>query len=164
MKKIVFIVLALVILLGKTVFALETRFMNIRSKILIESQEIKSLLADTKDIILVNSMWDSCAMAISQLDAYFSLVGIFNTIKKEDASDAALDFLVKWLNGMKNTNNVNINSLNSVTQKLQAQTQLRLEKLKGYFAELNQQIDAELKKLSAFKETLTKKQPPLPAK
>lgn len=154
MKGTLLIVLALVGALNCDAHAQATDLMDVRSKLITESREIKALFPDTKDVILVSSMVDSCVLTISQLDAYFSQLGIFNTIKKDDVTPAAIHFLEQWLNGIKNTNDLNIKSLNAVTQDIQAKTKLHLERLTGYFTDLNTQIDQELAKLAALKNTL----------
>lgn len=154
MKKVQLLTLALIVGLSLNVYAQASGLMDIRNKVFAESQEIKVLLSDTKDVILVSSMWDSCILTVSQLDAYFSQLGIFNTIRKENVTPAAIDFLEQWLNGVKNTNDLNIKSLNAVTQDIQGRTKLHLERLTGYFTELNTQVDQELAKLAALKNTL----------
>ena len=147
-------ILALVAGLSFNAHAQSTGLMEMRNKLLTESREIKALFSDTKDVILVSSMVDSCILTASQLDAYFSQLGIFNTIKKDDVTPAAINFLEQWLNGIKNTNDLNIKSLNAVTQNIQAKTKLHLERLTGYFTDLNTQIDQELAQLAALKNAL----------
>ena len=157
MKRTLLIVLALVAGLSFNAHAQATGLMDVRNKLLKESQEIKALLPDTKDVILVSSMVDSCILTTSQLDAYFSQLGIFNTIKKDDVTPAAINFLEQWLNGIKNTNDLNIKSLNAFTSDAsskQAKTKLHLERLTGYFTDLNTQIDQELAQLAALKQAL----------
>lgn len=154
MKKTMVMILALVAGLSFNAHAQATGLMDIRDKVLKESQEIKALFPDTKDVILVSSMVDSGILTVSQLDAYFSQLGIFNTIKKDDVTPAAINFLEQWLNGIKNTNDLNIKSLSAVTQNIQAKTKFHLERLTGYFTDLNMQIDQELAKLAALKKTL----------
>lgn len=156
MKRTLLIVLALVAGLSFSAHAQATAtgLMEIRNKLLTESQQIKALFSDTKDVILVSSMVDSCILTASQLDAYFSQLGIFNTIKKDDVTPAAIHFLEQWLNGIKNTNDLNVKSLNAVTQNIQAKTKLHLERLTGYFTDLNTQIDQELAQLAALKSAL----------
>lgn len=154
MKKTMMMIFALVAGLSFNAYAQATGLMDVRNKVLKESQEIKALFLDTKDVILVSSMVDSCILTTSQLDAYFSQLGIFNTIKKDDVTPAAINFLEQWLNGIKNTNDLNTKSLNAVTQNIQAKTKLHLERLTGYFTDLNTQIDQELAKLAALKNTL----------
>lgn len=156
MKKTLLIVLALVAGLGFNAHAQATAtgLMEVRNKVLKESQEVKALLPDTKDVILVSSLVDSCILTVSQLDAYFSQLGIFNTIKKDDVTPVAVNFLEQWLNNIKSTNDLNIKSLNAVTQNIQAKTKLHLERLTGYFADLNAQIEQELAQLAALKQAL----------
>lgn len=147
-------VLALTVGLSLPVYAQDSELMNIRNKILVESQELKTVLSNTKDIILVSSMWDSCVLTVTQLDAYFHQLGIFETIKKEDVTTTAIDYLERWLKSIKNTNDLNIKSLSSVTQDIEPKTKLHLERLGGYFFDLNTKIDQELSKLAALKQTL----------
>ena len=154
MKRTLLIVLALAGVLSFNAYAQATGLLDIRDQVLTESREIRALLTDTTDVILVSSMVDSCILTISQLDAYFSQLGIFNTIKKDEVTPAAIHFLEQWLNGIKNTNDLNIKSLNAVTQNIQARTKLHLERLTGYFTDINTQIDQELAKLAALKKTL----------
>lgn len=156
MKKTLLIVLALAAGLSFNAHAQATAtgLMEVRNKVLKESQEVKALLPDTKDVILVSSLVDSCILTVSQLDAYFSQLGIFNTIKKDDVTPVAVNFLEQWLNNIKSTNDLNIKSLNAVTQNIQAKTKLHLERLTGYFADLNAQIEQELAQLAALKQAL----------
>ncbi|HBO97483.1 MAG TPA: hypothetical protein DE315_02695 [Candidatus Omnitrophica bacterium] len=154
MKRTSLVVLTLVLGLSVNAHAQATGLMEVRNKVLTESREIKALLPATKDVILVSSMVDSCILTASQLDAYFSQLGIFNTIKKDDITPAAVNFLEQWLTGIKNTNDLNIKSLNAVTQGIQAKTKLHLERLTGYFTDLNTQIEQELAQLAALKKAL----------
>jgi hypothetical protein len=156
MKKIIFIILTLVILSSFKAYAFDNRFLQMRNKIFEESKEIKLLLVKSKDLILLNSMWDSSIMTLTQLDAYFSMVGIFNTVKKEKVNQAAIDYLSNWLNGIKKTNELNVKGLNALTQIFEAKTKVHVEKLKGYYGELNNQINTELEKISYLKKSLIK--------
>ncbi len=156
MKRIM-IMLILVSLLSSQAYALDTGLINMRAKIFEESKAIKPLLTKSKDIILLSSLWDSCVIAMSQLDAYFSLVGIFNTIKKEDATDTAVNYLMDWLREIKKTNDVNIIGLSALTQAIEPNTVVHMEKLRGYFKDLNKQIDAELERVSALKKVRQKR-------
>lgn len=154
MKKIFSIILALAVFLSFNALALDITLFDIRNKIFEESKEIKALLPDSKDVVLVSSMWDSCLIAITQLDAYFSMLGIFNTIKKEDLSKDSINYLSDWLNEIKRTDTLNIESLNSVPQPVELDTEVHIERLKDYFTDLNNRIDAELKKLSILEDAL----------
>jgi hypothetical protein len=152
MKKLVSAVVVLVLFLSGLAFCLETSLLDTRNKIFQEAQEIKSLFEKSKDVILINSLWDSCIMLVNQLDAYFYMVGIFNDIKKNDVTDSSVDYLMRWLDTIKKTNDLNIKSLASVdVKKLENKSRVYVERLKGKFSELNQVIDVDLKKISALK-------------
>jgi len=156
MKKIIFIILTFIILSNFSVYALDTTLLDMRNKIFAESKDLKLLLANSKDVVLVNSMWDSCIMLVSQLDAYFSMLGIFNTIKKEDLKQDTIDYLTGWLDGIKKTNELNIKSLDAVSATMEPKTKTHILKLKDYFGKLNNQINIELDKISLFKKSLKK--------
>lgn len=157
MRKIIFIILTFVIFSSFSVYALDTTLLDMRNQIFKESKELKSLLVNSKDIILVNTMWDSCIIAMTQLDAYFSMVGIFNTIKKEDVKEDAINYLASWLEEIKKTNELNIRSLNAVTLTLEPKIKAHIVKLKDYFGKLNNQINAELDKISLLKKSLKRR-------
>ena len=154
MKKIIFLTLTFIIFLSFSVYALDTTLLDMRNKIFEESKDLKSLLESSKDVILVSSMWDSCIIAMSQSDAYFNMLGIFNTIKKEDLKEDAVNYLTSWLDGIKKVNELNIKSLDAVTLTLEPKTKTHILKLKDYFGKLNNQIDAELAKISLLKKSL----------
>ena len=154
MKKIVLIILIFGIFLNFNVYAAEIPLLDIRNKIFRECRDIQPLLRNSKDIIVVNSMWSSGIMTVSQLDAYFSMIGIFNTIKDEDLAEDPVIYLIKWLNEIKNTNELNIRSLDSITYKVEPATKTQIGKLKGYFSSLNNLIDSESARVSALQKSL----------
>lgn len=154
MKKIIFIFLMLSIVLNCSVYAADNRLFTMRGKVFEESQKIKALLADSKDVILVSSMWDSCVILLTQLDAYFSMLGIFNAIKDKELTVDPINYIYSWLKGIKDTNELNIKSLNKVTQINDAKTKPQIEILKAYFKDTNDGINAELKKFDALRKPL----------
>jgi hypothetical protein len=122
----------------------------IRSKIFKQSEAIKPLLNDSRDAVLVSSMWDSCIMTTLQLDAYFFMIGIFNTIKGKDAIADAVGYLYKWLTYIKDTNNMSIKSLNSVSYEVEPETKSYVRIIKDTLDELNKIIDNEIRKISVL--------------
>lgn len=151
MKKLCFAVLILAVFLSFNAYALETRLLSMRNKVFDEAKQIKPLMANSKDVVLINSLLDSCMMTVNQLDAYFSMIGIFNTIKPQEITQDAIDYLISWLNGIKEGNELNIKSLNSLSGVNEQLTQTHVDKLKGYFAELNKNIDSDVGKLLQLK-------------
>ena len=146
MKRVFFITLILIILGNFTIYGLGTDLLDMRNEIFQESKEIKPLLlTNSKDVILLNSMWDSCIMVIMQIDAYFSMIGIVNTIKEENLNEISVNYLIGWLNEIKKTNELNIRSLDSVPQEVAVSTRLRVQKLKVCLKELNELIAGESK-------------------
>lgn len=155
-KFISLMVMIMVLCAAFSAYAAEGKLLDIRSRIFDESRQIKALMPESKDPIMVNNMWNSCLMTITQLDAYFSLIGIFNTLKKDDVSKASVDYLITWLGEIKATNEMNIKSLNSFPASLESNTKQHLEKLRAYFAELNIIIALEINKNTLLKKAVKK--------
>jgi len=149
MKRFIPYLLLLVLLSGySNAAAIESKILATRNKIFDGSQEIKALLPKSKDAVLLTSMFDSCIIAVSQIDAYFSMLGIFEAVKKEDLKPQTLNFLINWLNQIKKTDNINLGILKNVPSPLDDATVAQVEKVKGYFTELNRWVDAELVKFN----------------
>ncbi|MCM8800550.1 MAG: hypothetical protein NC912_00830 [Candidatus Omnitrophica bacterium] len=146
MLRFIGLVLCLIFVLNLNIYALENPLVNIRQKLFEESQLIKPLLSSSKDVVLLNSFWDALIMTVSQLDAYFSMLRIFNTIKKEALTEEAVKVLIDWLSMIKKTNELNLASLHSLTINVEEDTKLHLDNLRQYYTELNTLIDIELNK------------------
>ncbi len=151
MKKVLFIFLMLSIVLNCAVYAADNSLFTMRGRIFEESHKIKALLADSKDVVLVSSMWDSCVILLTQLDAYFSMLGIFNAIKDKELTQDPINYISNWLKGIRDTNELNIKSLNEVTVVNDEKTKPLIEILKAYFKDTNDNISAELKKFDALR-------------
>lgn len=169
MKKIIFLSLTCIICLAliesdskfltrQCAYALEdTPLIDMRNKIFQESKMLKSVTLDSKDIILLNSLRNTCITTATQLDAYFSMIAIFNTIKKEARTQEAMDYLVNWLELIKKTNSVNISTLKAINETLEPKTKLYTEKLKSYFIELESQVKTEINKVSLIKKSIKRR-------
>ncbi|MBN1405863.1 MAG: hypothetical protein JW946_05020 [Candidatus Omnitrophica bacterium] len=153
-KKNIIIALVVIIFTASVSYAAENAILNVANKIFEESKAIKPLLEKTKDIVLMSSMWDSCIVAKTQLDAYFSMLGIFEVVKEEAARQKAIDIISSWLKVAKKTNELNMKSLTAIPKIYEPTTELHVRKLNGYFAEMNYCINNELKKLSEIKNAL----------
>jgi hypothetical protein len=156
MKKIIFLVLSLVLVWSFTAQALETTLIDVRNEILKNAQEMKTYFASSRDPILLNSLWDSSVMTVSQLDAYFSMLGIFNTIKKENVDDSAFKYLINWLNQLKATTDLNIKSLEAIKTTADARSKVFTSKLKSNFNDLKTRINKELESVTKFAESVKK--------
>jgi len=157
MRRIVSVALILVIFSGLNAYALETKMLETRDKIFEEAGAIQPLLQGSKDVVLMSSMYESCIVTKTQLDAYFFMVAIFNAVKGKDSIAKSGDYLMNWLSIIKKTNDVNINSLSAIKTPLEPTTEIHIKKLNGYFAELNFRIGQELKKISEIKDALNTK-------
>jgi len=87
-------------------------------------------------------------MTMSQLDAYFSMLGIYNAVTNEDAAREAADYIYRWLNEIKRINELNIKSLKSVLQLNEPNINTHMDRLRIYYTDLNSRIDIERKKIS----------------
>jgi uncharacterized protein YcfL len=157
MKKIFFLALTLLLIWSCSAQALNTTLIDARNEILKNAEEIKNYFATTRDPLLLNSMWDSSIMAVSQLDAYFSMLGIFNTIKKENLQDSSINYLVNWLNQLKATTDLNIKSLEVIKSTADARSKVFVSKLKNTFNDLKARIDKELQIVQQLQELNMKK-------
>ncbi|MDB4349754.1 hypothetical protein OAA99_02235 [Omnitrophica bacterium] len=153
MRKIV-LFLILFVFLCSSLYALDTTLKDIRDQVYNESRELKKMMSKTQDPVFLSSMWDSCLIATIQLDAYFHMINLFNTIKQEDLNESAVDSLTDWLNTIKEMNKLNIESLGSTAKAFDQHTKIHMGRLKTLYSNLNKQLDAELKKVSAIKKSL----------
>jgi len=154
MKKIISFAFILFILFNFKVYAIDFQVFDMRNKIFEESKELKALLPNSKDVILLTTMFDSCIIATSQLDAYFYMLGIFGSIKRENLTNTAIDSITTWLTEIKKTTELSINILNIILPPIEKTTQARIKKLQSLFAELNNRINAESNKFYLIKKSL----------
>lgn len=130
-----------------------------RQKLFAQAQEIKKLVNRdnaAQYLVLVSTMWDTCFVAITQLDAYFYILGIFNSIKKENITRPTIDFLSRWLKQIKNTDELNIKGLDGIKLPIDPMIRINMELLKRYFRELNSLIDKELAEIGKLSKSLDK--------
>jgi len=157
-KKVLFAIASVIVMLsGLRAYALGNELLDIRGSFFQEYKALKPLLTESKDVILLSSMQDSCIVTMTQLDAYFSMIGIYNAIKKEDLSEQPLNFLISWLSMMKNTTDLNTKSLIATPRTIAPRTKIHKDKLLNYFGDLNVRLANELNKLSLLKEALKRK-------
>jgi hypothetical protein len=136
-----------------TLYAFESQLRDIRGKVKNELLEIRALMPKN-DPILVSSIYDSCLIAMNQLDAYFNMLAIFNTIDEKAVKAEAVDALTVWLDYIKKMDTININALRDTTKALTPETKACMEKVKALFEELSKEIDSELAKVGIIKRSL----------
>ena len=159
MKRIIFIILIFVVFLTQGAYCLDTKLYDIRQKLFAQAQEIKKLVNRdnaAQYLVLVSTMWDTCFVAITQLDAYFYILGLFNTIKQGNITAPTIDFLSRWLKQVRDTNELNINGLDGIKLPIEPMIRINMERLKRYFRELNNQIDKELAEIGKLRKSLDK--------
>jgi hypothetical protein len=140
--------------------ALDLKMLDIRQKIFVLSQEIKDNVPKTKDSYAMQAMFNSCLMTASQLDAYFHMVGVFDTIKKENLSTTAVDFLTAWLQQIQKTNQLNLNTFNTIISSVEPATKKYVERVRLTFSDLGGIIVEELNKVNALKKSIAVPLPP----
>ena len=159
MKRKIYILLVLLVLVAQNAYALDTKLYNVRQKLFDQSQEIKKLVNRDNAgqyLVLVSSMWDTCFVAITQLDAYFYLLGLFNSIKKDQVTGPAIDFLSRWLNLVQKTSQENITSLGAIKVPIDPMIRINMETLKRSFRELSNQVSKELAEIDKLRKSLDK--------
>jgi hypothetical protein len=154
MRKIILVVLV-VNMLCFNCFAVDFAIFDLRNKIFSQSKEIKLLISNSENPMLVSSIWDTCTIIISEIDAYFSMLAIFNSVKKEAQTREGADYLIDWLNGIKKTNELNIKNINNIESAtiLSAERKL-IEKLKDIFIQLQEVIGEEISKVTIVRASL----------
>lgn len=156
MRRIAFIVAALLILSAASSYAFESKLLSVYNQFFEESKNIKALLSGTQDILMMNSLWDSCVITMTQLEGYFFMLSIFNTINEGQPQEPSLNYLSDWLNKIKKTDDLSIKSLDSFQPPADQNTQLHMSTLKVYYKKLNGEIDKEIENLSILKKSLKK--------
>lgn len=156
MKKTAVFIAALCIFCG-TVYAATNPLVSMQSRLMKESNNIKLVLKNSRDALLLTSMWDSCLVAMNQLDAYFSMIGIIETIKKDDLTESAVNYLLSWLSDIKKTNEANITSLASAAPVIDQATKVAVERMRINFSDLNRMIDSETNRLLSLREGIRRK-------
>jgi hypothetical protein len=157
MRKIIVIVLGLFFAGSIPAQALESKLIDARTQIMQNSQEIKKYFATTRDPVLINSMWDSSVMTVSQLDAYFSMLGIFNTIKNENLSPEAFDYLINWLNRISESADLNAKTLGQIKSTADARSKAMSLKLKSILDNLKTEVAKEQKTVGQLQAAVQKK-------
>jgi len=158
MKKIISTVLLLFIFSSLSAYAMDAKIIELRNKFFEESKQIKPLLGNSKDVVLLTGMVDACLLTVSQIDAYTYMMGIFNTIKDTQVDEGALKYLTEWLILMRATNNLNLKSFDAVAQPVESSTKPHMAILRDYFVNLNKKIDNELSRFVRIR-TLLKTNP-----
>ena len=157
MKKIIFgiLALAMVVFLNFEACALDSAsFFRMRTQLYNESQDLKALIANSPDAAVINGIWGTCLITISQLDAYVCMIGVFNSVKGKDSEAEAVNYLSTWLSGMKSTSDLNIKAITDIPFKVQPKTKVYLEKLKGYLVELNKMVDMEIGNVASLSKAM----------
>ncbi len=149
-RRIALLVCLVVFTITTSAYALETKLLDMRTKFLVLSKSVRAVLLNTKDVIWVNNMWDSCVLTLTQLDAYFSMVGIVNASKTNEMSDQAIKYLSDWLKEIKQTSELNITGLANTGSIIDSVTKSHMEKLKDSYAALSKAVDGEISRLNVM--------------
>lgn len=138
--------------------AIEFKVFEFRNKIYEETKAMRGMLSDTKDAPLLVSAMNSCIITLTQLDAYFHILGVFETIPRDALALQTTDFLTAWLDELKKTNALQIKSLSSLPSGILVNTKARLERVLQLYMDLNLQLDQESNKISFIRQSLSVKQ------
>jgi hypothetical protein len=153
MKRIV-VIASIFALACSFAYAEDMAFQDSRNKLRQESAKLKGMMAGSADPVLLSSMWDSCLLTTTQIDAYYYMMNIFNTINKRRRKEPAVKTLADWLNAIKNTNELTIRSLADTSQALDNKTKARMDKLRTVYTELNNRVEIEINKVAVVRDSL----------
>jgi hypothetical protein len=156
MKKAIIALVALAVFMSGGAFALQNSFMDMRGELFEESKKIKELLGKSKDTIALSSMWDTCLITISQIDAYFNMLALFNSVPEKYLTQESAGCLTKWMEEIRKTNDMNIKLLAETSSIVDEATKSRMQIMKDYFMRLNARIVSEIDNINAIKATLKK--------
>ena len=157
MRKLLSVALVAILFFASNVRAEPTKLFELNKKMYQEYQALQEFLPKTKDVALGYTMWDSSIITIIQLNAYFSMVGIIDSIGRGVIKEKSVEYLVIWLNDIKRKNEINLRSI-AMVKPTEEETSAHAKKLGGYFMELNVQVDNELKRLGLLKNAIRAQQ------
>lgn len=149
-KTIVMVVCALCVY--AQAFAFDTRLLSARNKIFEQAKELQTLLAETEDPVAVVSLWDTCIMTATQLNAYFYLVGIYESVN--DPTPDSVSYLKSWLQEVRRTAQLNIRNLSATASVTQPETREHLSRVKASLAELSLLLERELDKVARLEKAV----------
>lgn len=150
-KALCFCVFIAVLLCTARSFGAELQMLRLRNALLEESKKIQMALADSPDPVLVISLWDTCVVTLTKINAYFYMVGIFEMVEDKDKTEQGVDFLLAWLKELQRTTQVNIRELNTPVEVSEEATTVARSRLSELLARLNTHLDEEIRKVSSLR-------------
>jgi 2C-methyl-D-erythritol 2,4-cyclodiphosphate synthase len=160
MKKIILMTVC-ALCVHAQVFAFDTRLLNARNKIFEQAKELQALLSSTEDPVAVVSLWDTCIMTATQLNAYFYLVGMYESVSEPTAD--SVTYLKSWLQEVRRTAQLNIRNLSSTVSITQPATREHLSRVKASLAELSLLLERELDKVARLEKAAQSRPQKAPA-
>ncbi|MFH0731463.1 MAG: hypothetical protein V2A72_00890 [Candidatus Omnitrophota bacterium] len=157
-KMLAAVIIISAIFASSNIYAVDSDLAKMYTKVYETAKEIKPLMKVSKDILLLSSLWDSCIITMTQLEAYSSILGVFNMIKEQDLNEAAIDYPEKWLNKIKTNNELNIESLKKFSkQAIESTSEIYIEVLSTYYVALNEAIAQDLNKFRVIRKAAVKR-------
>lgn len=151
MKKVASILVVLMVfLMVSELSAFESELLSIHGRIFEESKLIKAVLSPSNEVLLVSSMYGYCVIAMTQLDAYFLMIGLFEELDEDEKTKKAINYLDEWLDIIRKASDANIGHLEAVSFSVDGRTAVRIASLKAVFGELNNLIAKEKTKLNVL--------------
>ena len=154
LRKTFVIMMGIAVFMHINAWGMEFKVFGFRNKIFEDTKAIRTLISTSKDGPVLIGVLNSSIITMTQLDAYFFMLGIFESKKTEEVSSASLDFLTAWLNEIKKSNELQLKSLTPMPEPTEPRTKAHLEKLKSDYIGLNEQLDNELNKVSFIRKSL----------
>ena len=120
---------------------------------------MNTVLADSQDPVMIISLWDTCVVTVTKINAYFYMLGIFEAVKEAEQSSRAVDYLLIWLNETRRTNKTAIDQLAQPAQVTEEATDMYRAKISEYLSQLDTQLEKEIRKVTVLKQSLIQQQP-----
>ncbi|MCM8831011.1 MAG: hypothetical protein NC918_02320 [Candidatus Omnitrophica bacterium] len=150
-KKFIFFLFFIIVFLDS--YAEGPILLDMRNQLFDEANQIKTLLVKSNEPAILINMWNSCMTTVIQLNAYFYMLSIFDTIKTDFLKDDPTVYIIMWLREMKKTNDLNIKNL-AMTKALEPEVKAHIEKLTKFFSDLSKELDFEIDKINVVRKTL----------
>ncbi|MBP7217052.1 MAG: hypothetical protein KBA46_07215 [Candidatus Omnitrophica bacterium] len=150
MKKNIFVVIAVcfcMLLLESRASAADFRIFDLRNKLFAQSKTINAMLPKAQDQAVLLSLFDTCIIVTSQIDAYFGMMGIFNAVRKEDLNKETVGYLVNWLSEMKRTSEITLRGLNEIPVAVQPTTRAQMAVIGKHLTDLVKLVQEDLSRM-----------------
>lgn len=146
--------LVCVCIAGSAAQAADNGLLEVRDALFEESKKMNLVLPDSADPVMIISLWDTCVVAVTRINAYFYMLGILESSAEQKWSAESVDYLLIWLNETRRTIMVAMRQLGEPAQLNEAATDAHRGRIAGYLVQLDSQLEREIGRVGLLKESL----------